>query len=227
MDNEIQEKEIDLKELIQLLLCKWWLVLIFTIVATGLSAYISLAVLTPMYESTSTLFIGKETGGFENFDVGFNELQVDNKLVSDYRELIKTRLVTEEVIRDIGLDITTDEFIKQLSISTIADSRFIHISFKDANPQLAKNITNKLSEVLVERASDIVGVKNVQIVDRAIAPERYVTPNVKMNIAVSGVIGFMLSIICIILISIFDNTVKKEEDIERLGLAVLGVVPKY
>lgn len=224
MDQEYQE--IDLRELLHIVLAKWWLILIFLVLSTVLAAYITISFITPMYEAKSTLFIGKESDSIAG--ISFSDLQVDNKLVVDYRELIKTRLVTEEVIGDLNLDISVNEFIERLSVTTIKDSRFIHITFQDSNPKTSAMIANKLSATLVDKAVDVVGVENVMIVDHAIVPQGQVSPNLKMNVTISGMLGIMLGLFCVFLLHMLDNTVKREEDIEKhLGLSVLGVVPLF
>lgn len=223
---EQEFREFDLRELFHIVLAKGWLILLFLVVSIGIAAYVTEELVTPMYAAQTTLFIGKESDTLGGISIG--ELQLNDKLVVDYRELIKTRLVTEEVINVLKLDITVKSFISRLEVSTIKDSRFINITFQDPNPETAALITNKLSSTLVEKAVEVVGVENVRIVDAAITPEGPVSPNLKMNIAIAGVFGIMLALACIFLMNMLDNTAKKEEDIEKhLGLSVLGVVPKF
>ena len=224
MEQEYQE--IDLRELIHIVLAKWWLIVIFFVFSIGITAFVTINYITPMYEAKSTLFIGKETNNIAG--ISLSDLQFDNKLVVDYRELIKTRLVTEEVIERLDLDVTVSGFVSRLSVATITDSRFINISFQDANPETAARVANVLSEVLVDKAVDVVGVKNVRIVDEAIPPMGPISPRLYLNIAIAGVLGIMIAVFCIFVINMLDNTIKKEEDIEKyLQLSVLGVVPKF
>ena len=73
-----------------------------------------------------------------------------------------------------------------------------------------------------------MGVKNVKIVDYAVLPEKPVSPNMSLNVVVAGILGIIISIFMILLINFIDNTINKEEDIEKyLQLSVLGVVPKF
>ena len=223
---EQEYDEIDLRELIHVLLSKWWLIVIFLVVATGITGYVTMNHITPIYEAKSTLFIGKESNTIAG--ISMSDFQIDNKLVVDYRELIKTRLITEEVIRDLGLDISVGSFVERLDVGGIKDSRFMYITFKDSNPKMAAEITNKLSETLILRAEEIVGVEKVKIVDKAIVPQGPISPNVKMNIAISALLGIMLGVATIFVLNMFDNTIKKEEDIEKyVQLSVLGVIPRF
>lgn len=219
-------QEIDLLELIQIVLRRWWIIAAFMIVAVIGSAYITTSVITPMYKAQSKLFIGKETDSIAG--INFSDLQIDDQLVVDYRELIKTRLVTTEVIEALNLDISVDLFISGLTIDTIKDSRFIYINYTGDNPELCADIVNQLSDSLIVQAVDIVGVKNVRIVDEALVPEKPVSPSLMMNVAIAGVLGAMLGVFLIFVLHMLDNTFKREEDVEKqLGLGVLGIVPAF
>ncbi len=218
--------EIDLRELIHLLLAGWKWMVLFVLVAVFLSGYVTTRMIEPVYEAKSTLFIGKESDSIAG--ISLSDLQIDNQLVVDYQELIKTRLVTQEVIDDLGLQTSVDNLVERLSVSGIKDSRFIHISFRDTNPELATKITNALSLSLVQHAEDIVGAENVVIVDSAILPLHPVEPNIYMNVAIAGILGLMLAIFLIFGLHMLDNTLKREEDVENLlGIPVLGVVPRF
>jgi len=219
-------QEIDLLELIGIVLRKWWLILIFVIIAGGISYYFTINYITPTYEAKATLFIGKEADLLGEFSL--TDLNLDNKLVVDYRELLKTRLVTEAVIQELGLNVSTTRLVDNLSVMTVSDSRFIHIAFIDTNPEIAASITNKLSEVLVDTVVDVIGIQNVQIVDAAIVPIKPIGPNLRMNVAIAIVLGGMLALFVIFILHLVDNTIKKEEQLEKkLGLPVLGVIPKH
>ncbi len=219
-------QEIDLLELIGIVLRKWWIILIFVVIAGGTAYFVTDNYVTPTYEAKATLFIGKEADLLG--EISLSELQMDNKLVIDYRELLRTRLVTEDVINELGLSITTGDLIDNLAVETISDSRFIHIKYVDTNPTVAQAITNKLSEVLVDAVTEIIGIKNVQIVDAAIKPQYPIGPNIVMNISIAVVLGGMLALFVIFILHLLDNTIKKEEQLEKkLGIPVLGVIPKH
>ncbi len=224
MDQEYQE--IDLLELIHVVLQKWWIIAGFVVTAAICSAYITINMVTPMYEAKSTLFIGKESDSFAG--ISFSDLQIDDQLVVDYKELIKTRLVTLDVIKELNLNMKVSDFIEGLTIETIADSRFVHISFTGDDPAMATEITNSLSRHLIAHAVDIVGVKNVTVVDEAIVPEQPISPSLMKNVAIAVVLGGMFALGVIFVLHLMDNTFKKEEDIEKqLGMGVLGIIPVF
>ncbi|WP_212505758.1 YveK family protein [Anaerotalea alkaliphila] len=213
-------------ELIHAVLAKWWIVACLGLLGMGSAAFVTAEYITPMYEAKTTLFIGKEANSLAGISI--SDITLGDKLVGDYRELIKTRLIAEDVVRILELDMPYETLVGRLKISTISDSRFINVNFQDSDPAQAARITDTLSEVLVYRAEEIVGAENVRIVDYAVVPKSPVSPNLRMNVMIAGVLGAMAGLFLIFLLMMMDNTIKREGDIEKhLGISVLGVVPKF
>jgi len=69
---------------------------------------------------------------------------------------------------------------------------------------------------------------NVSILDRAIEPKSPVRPRKMLSLLIGGVLGLMMGIVAVLFLDYLDNTVRSPEDIEQyLGLAILGIIPKY
>jgi len=224
MDNEVQE--IDLRQLTQIILSKWWIILMFTVIGMIASFVYTSYYIKPVYSAETSLFIGKEKGSFGKISLG--DLNLYNKLIVDYRQLAKSRLVDEEVIENLNLNMTVETFRSKLSIQTVSDSRVFTINFQNTNPQLARDVVNELAVVLIEQVSTIIDVENIQVVDVALLPKTPIKPNKKMDIAIAAVLSMMVALFVIILLYFIDNTIKSEEDVEReLGYTVIGVIPKF
>ena len=68
---------------------------------------------------------------------------------------------------------------------------------------------------------------NVRMVDEAVVPERPVSPRVRLNLALSAVIGLFMGVGLAFVREILDNTVSKPDDIEKeLGVSFLGIMPE-
>ena len=224
MNEEYQE--IDLMELVRAVLSKWWLILSFMIVFGGLAFYYTSNFVTPLYKASAELFIGEESSSLT--DISLSDLSLNTSLLSDYQELIKTRLVTEEVIDELSLVATRNSLVARLSVQIIGDSRFMYVTYTDPIPERAQLIVNTLSEVLTDKAERIMGVKRVQVIDYAIVPQAPMYPSVSRNVLVASVLGAMLALGIIFITMMAANTVQNETDVERLvALPVLGSIPKF
>lgn len=221
-------EEIDLKDIFRMLIKRWYIVLISVIVCSAAAAIISLFVLKPVYQSNTTLYIGKNVDG-EKTDLAYNDVLLGSQLVKDYREIVKSRLVARQVLDELKLnDITVDDLTAKLSVDLKNDTRVIQISASDNNPEMASNIANKVAEVFITKVVDIMKVENVKVIDKAEVPENPVKPNKKMNVAVGFLLGLMLGFGVIFLIEYFDNTIKTTDDIKKyLDLPVIGTIPVF
>ncbi len=224
MNNELQE--ISFKKLIHSILQMWWLILIFVIVGCSTTYIMTNLYIPETYLASTTLFIGKDTDIASS--ISMSDLQLDSKLVLDYRELLRTKLVTREVIDELGLNMNYLTMIDRLDVETLSESRFVTVTYIDTNPERAAQIANKLSETLVIRAQDIVGVDNIQIVDYADIPRYKEGPNVIINLVLAGMVAVLTALIVIFIIHKLDNRLRTKEDIEKLiGLSVLSEIPKF
>ncbi|WZL82797.1 Wzz/FepE/Etk N-terminal domain-containing protein [Vallitaleaceae bacterium 9-2] len=224
MNSELQE--ISFKKLIQSILQMWWLILIFVIVGCSTTFILTNLYIPDTYLASTTLFIGKDTDIASS--ISMSDLQLDSKLVLDYRELLRTKLVTREVIGELGLNMDYRTMVDRLDVETLSESRFVKITYIDVDPERAAQIVNKLSETLVIRAQDIVGVDNIQIVDYAEVPRYKEGPNMFVNLALAGIVAVLTALIVIFIIHKLDNRIRTKEDIEKLiGLSVLSEIPKF
>ncbi|WP_207655803.1 YveK family protein [Vallitalea okinawensis] len=228
MDQEYNE--IDLKEIFHAILKRWWIILITTVLAVTATGLITFFVLEPVYSVHTTLFVGTEGSGLSEEILGLSSemLNINSKLVGDYREIAKSRTVAKEVIRELDLDDSVSGFQDKVQVTSIPDTRIFKITYEDPDPELVTDIVNKLAEVLIQKAKDIVKVDNIQVIDEAEVPMFPVKPNKLMNIAISAILGIMLGVFIIFLIEFLDNTIKTPEDVEKvLGLNVLGTIPTF
>lgn len=219
---------IDLKNILQMILKRWWIIVTSVLICTIATAVISFFFMDPVYQSNTTLYIGKKVDD-QKTDLAYNDLLLGTQLVKDYRELVKSRLVANQVLKDLKLDdITIEAFSKKLSVDLKNDTRVIQISATDTDPIMAKTISNKVADVFMEKVVDIMQVENVKVIDTAEVPKSPIKPNKKMNVAIAFVLGLMLGFGIVFLIEYLDNTVKTPEDIKKyLDLPVIGTIPVF
>ena len=167
---------------------------------------------------------------YQSYDqkLEYNELLLNQKLVTTYGEIVKSRVVTDEVINNLGLDLTYKEFTEKVNVNLVKDTEIIKIEVTDTNPQLATKIANETAQVFMKSVMDIMKVENIQVIDEAQVPELPIKPRPKLNMAIAGVLGLMVSIFLVFLLEYIDNTIKTPEDIQRyLELPVIGTIPEF
>jgi capsular polysaccharide biosynthesis protein len=180
---------------------------------------------TPLYQSSSTLYVGKKDA--LSTEQGYNDVMLGNQLVKDYRELILSRTVATKVLTDLKITyLNADQLSSKITVSLKNDTRVIEISATDHDKDLAKKIADGVATVFKDKVFEIMQVKNVNVIDTAEIAKSPISPNKRLNIIVSIMLGLILGIGMNFLIEYLDNTIKTPDDIKKyLDLPVIGVIP--
>lgn len=216
-------EEINLKEVYSYFKSKilWILIAIIAIVIIG-NVY-TIITRVPMYQSNTTIVLVTET----TKEKGQIDYQLSQNLIGTYNQIIKSRNVLNQVIKNLKLKISADELANCISSSSIESTDIIQITVSFDNAKDAKKITDEVANVFAKEIEDIYDLKNVTIIDKAEeAKEPFNVNYVKDNI-IYLVIGVVLSFGVVFVMYYFDTSIKSSEIVEeKLGLTVIGVVPK-
>lgn len=218
------EIEIDLREIFMLLMRWLWLILLVAIIA-GTSAFVfSRFVITPTYESTSRIVVLSKQSS--NNTLTYSDLQMGTQLTKDYAELIKSRYVVEKVIGAFGLEISYENFIDKIDVTTPSDTRIIDITVTDPNPQLAKELVDEIRNVAAVRIKEVMDIEAVNVVDEGNIAKEPSNPNVVKWTLIGLLAGAFLTAGVVVIRFLLDDTIKSSEDIEKyLGLSTLALIP--
>lgn len=220
--HEDDEVEIDLMELFYALKKRILIILAAMVIgAVAIGAYTKLLV-TPMYSATSTMLVlTKETTLSSLAD-----LQIGSQLTQDYSMLLTTRTVMEDVVENLDLDMTYKELEKCITIEYPSNTRIMKITVQYPDPEMAKTIVDEVASVGSVFIGDQMEVVPPKIVEKGEVPKKPTSPSMAKNVAIGALAGLILSAGIIILMTIMDDTVKSEDDVERyLGLSTLASIP--
>ena len=219
------EETIDLREYFAIIKKRFWIIALITVVAMVVSGVISFFMLSPVYESKSTLIVNTEKNEETQMITG-DQFSVSQKLAVTYGEIIKSRAVLESVISNLKLDSEYEDLVEQITVSPVKDTQIISISVQDTNPKKARDIANEIPKVFEKEVKRITKANDIQVIDKAILPQGAIKPNKMMNVAIAAVLGMMIGLFVVFLIEYLDNKIKTPQDIEKhLGLSVIGVIP--
>lgn len=88
-------------------------------------------------------------------------------------------------------------------------------------------LSEKITQTQITKSANL-GETSLQVVSPSTLKDSPVKPNKRLNIAIAGVLGILMSVILAFLLELLDNRIRDKEDVERhLGLPVLGVIPKF
>lgn len=225
------EQEIDLRQIWEIMKKRWLILVTVPLLAALISGGISFYVLKPVYQSSTTLVVGKKATNLEESArqlLENNVLVANRQLAKTYGEIAKSRTVREQVIAELGLGLTVEQLNSKISVSQVKDTEILEITVTDTDPQLAADIANVLVQKFDEAVIGIKKVDSVSIVDKAVAPTVPVKPNKGMNILIAFIVGLIGAFGLSLFLEYLDNTIKSSKEAEELlGLPVLGIILEY
>lgn len=223
----------ELRELLIVLRKSWVFVIAFTLLGMGVSAAWSLS-RTPQYQANTQLFISVRTGDASAVDLtqGSNFAQ---QAVKSYVSVVNSAIVLDEVISELGLQVTSHELAEQIEAESPVNTVLINIAVTDPDPDHAVLIANTTSAVFADVVSDQLESSaegaptrvQVDVIQPARTPEEPVSPNVTMNLALGLMLGFALGVAVAVLRNVLDTRVRSKDDIAAItDLPIVGTIAK-
>ncbi len=224
-------EELNLKQLINIIWNGKKYIIITIILSVLLGIGYSYFLVTPKYESSTTLVLAKAEEKVSNeISTGITQtdLNLNKNLVSTYRELIRSKTVIRQVMDNLKIaDLKENTLRNNVSVSSVKDTELIEITVRDVNPERATNIANEIAKVFTVQVAEIYNINNVHVIDKAEVNNVPYNVHHTKDIVVIALIGAILSIACIIILSLLDTTVKTQEDVEKVtGMIILAEIPE-
>lgn len=179
-----------------------------------------------LFEANTTIYvISKSNVGMVEYD----DIIINQQLVKDYQEFIKSRAVIENVLEEMELtEMTYESLSSSISVKARNDTRILEIAVQSVDPVKARDIADKVTITFRDKVAELMNMANINIIDLARIPTRPVSPNVGYNIFLSFIIGLLVALAVIFIVDFLDDTVKTSEDVEKyLNLKVLGIIPVF
>lgn len=201
-------------------------VLLFFIVV---GYFYSFYFVTPMYSSSATvMLVQNEQMDASSDSITQADITLNQSLLSTYTKIAKSNKVLEQVINNLNLDMATESLAKNVSVQSVNNTEVFKVSVNNENAFLAATITNELVRVFSSEIQSLYNMNNVYLMDEAEVNEVPFNVNHLKDIAMFGIIGFIASFGLVVVIYLFDTTIKSEQDIEEYtGLSVLSTIPIF
>lgn len=219
------EETISLKELFHTIKKRLWLIVLITVILTTISGLVSYFVLTPVYQSSTQLLVNQEKTDQTAYNTG--DIQANIQLINTYNVIIKSAAILDLVSEELNGEYNASELNNMITVGSVQNSQVLTLTVENTDPIMAAQVANTTAKVFQEQVVSIMNVDNVNILASAQVGEKPspVKPQPVLNMAIAFVVGLMAGVGLAFLLEFLDNTVKTEQDIEKLlGLPVLGTV---
>ncbi len=205
-------EEIDLKELFKLFWKKKAIIILTTMAFLFVGYIYNAFITTPEYRAATTLILVKSESASS---VTQADVTLNQKLVYTYSELVKSDTVLNEVVNRIQLNKSVSQLRKNITIESVKNTEILKISVLDSNKDEAAIIANSIAEVFSEQVKEIYNMENIRVVDKAVAPSSPSNINPVKYAGIFAIVGFAISVGVILVLNLFDSTVKSDKDIEK------------
>ena len=129
---------IDLRDYLRVLARQWRLVAGITLLVVAV-ALVASFLQTPVYESSAEVAIEPVRSGS---DAALEDLLLRDEIVETERRVILSRNVSERVIAELELDMSSPELLSHVSVRTVPNTRVVTISATHTDPQWAAAVAN-------------------------------------------------------------------------------------
>lgn len=216
------ESTIDFVELMYRLLGRWKLIVSLAVLVALVVGIITVFLITPMYEATSTIYVLSRSDSAINM----SDLQIGTALTNDYIKVFKMWEVHERVISNLNLPYSYTHMRDNLSITNDSNTRMLDITFTSPSPEEAAAVANEYAKVASEYIADNMSTDKPNIMSVALIPSNPISPNKTRNVLLGFILGFFIGCVYVTVQMVVDDKYKTVEDIRKYtGLATLAVVP--
>lgn len=219
-------EELDLKELFDLFMSKIFQILIIIIVFIGIGVVYTLGFVEPKYSAKTTLVLASTSGSDASNAITTTDVNLNQKLVSTYSEIVRSDAVVGTVIKNLELSIKDNELKKQVSVSAVEDADIIRITVTNEDADEAAKIANEIAKVFGDKVKDIYKINNINVLDQAVPDYTPSNINHTKDVIIFAFIGAVISVAYVLIANMLDTTIKSTEDIEKgFGIPVLVSIP--
>lgn len=223
-------EELDLKQLVNIFWNKRLQIISIILIFLIIGIIYTFMFITPKYKSYTSLVLAKSDSTSEDAKdtstITQTDITLNQKLVSTYSELIKSKNVLREVIKNLNINEDEESLKRNITVSAVKDTELIQITVTNYYPDRASDIANEIAKVFTKKVGEIYHINNVYIVDEA--ESSYIPYNINhvKDILIFIVVGFVVSIAYVLIVNLLDTTIKTAEDVEKqLEVTVLASIP--
>lgn len=221
----MQDEDINFRDILSMLKRKVWLILIITSMTVIIVSIISVYFSIPVYETRTKLFIGKET----RQDSEYRESDIDmyQRLMKTYAELITTKDIVEESIIERNLNIDSKSVLEKLKVNQSTDTQILEITYRNSDKYLAREVIYSITNQFIKKSQSLIPNGKIEVIESVEIPDEPVSPKIYVNIAAALIFGLCGGIALAVLIECNSSAIKTKDQFEKLtNIVVLGAIPK-
>lgn len=236
---EDQQKPLDLRRYLDVLVRWWWLIAAVTIAAGLVGFFYTKAIQQTAFTADTTILVQEIAGSTVP---GLGNISLSKHLASTYKELVASGDILEKAAAKLGRGLSAEQLRGMARVSTAkGDAPLLRVTVTSSDPQLSIAAANTLSEVFIQslqtkrltqltelqvlaapqsqlgsqqfREAQFNIMSSMVIWDRSKSASASVTPTVIRIVTLSAVLAGFLSISLLFLLEFLNRTLRSPEQI--------------
>ncbi len=215
--------EIDLAELFFALLDKLHYIIFFLLLGAIIMNAYSFFHIAPTYQSIAKMYI---VSASDDSVVNLSDLNIGTSLTADYEELMLSYPVLDQVIEELGLEMTYSQLAQMIKITNPSDTRILEVTVTSTDPELSRDIANTMVSVSINYLPKTMSTEEPNIAQDARAALAKSGPSYTKYTLMGAMLGALLCCAFIIMRYLMDDTLRTAEDVEKyFGIVPLTEIP--
>ena len=223
------ESPFSLKDLVRIFLHRLWVIVLVVLVLVGTAVGLSLSQ-EPEYEASTKLLLGQQSDEAAQVNL-MGSVEGLQQLTHTVAAAVDSRPVAEEGIQRHGLQMDPENLLERLTVQQIEDTQFLLLSYKDADPERAREIVDSVSDVSTQRIAEANATRSditITVWEYATVPTSPISPNPIRNGLLALGLGLVLGVGLAFLLEYLDDSWRSPEEVERVsGIPTFGVIPEF
>lgn len=218
----------ELTDYLRIVRRRWVWIVVAAIVCVAAAAGVT-ALQTKEYASSARLFVSTSSGSSSEL---FQGGQFSQERVQSYADLVSSRELAQQVIKDLGLSMKPTELAGEVSATVATNTVNLTITATDPDPHRAQSIAQSYADHLTDMVRQLetppgktrAPIK-ATIVDNASLPISPVSPKPVRNVGLGLVLGLLIGFGLAVLRHTLDTRIHSGEDVVALtDKPVLGTI---
>ena len=216
-------EEINLRDLLSYFKKHLVLFVVMVLFVVSAGTIYSVFIQKPEYKAQATVILSSD----KSKTTIQNEINANKNLIDTYTEVVKSHRVLDRVKSEMQINDSYEQLVKKVTVASLKDTEIISISVVDLDKYHSYSLANKIADTFTDEISQIYNDKSVNVLDRAVEPQKPYNVDIIKQEAIYAAAGIILATAVIFLMFYFDRTIKTTEQIEQLfKLPIFGKVRK-
>ena len=218
-------EQLNIINIIDMLLRRWTIVFLTTILVGVFSFVYSEVFIDPVYSSTASLYVNSERQK-ANDEISQGTITSSRQLVMTYAEILQARTFLTTISDELDNKYTVNELRSMITMDALNETEILSITVKGNDADDVYKITKNIVKYAPDELIRVVEAGSVKVLDDASETKTPISPNIRRNTFIGVFVGLVLGALIVIVLELFDTRIKSGDEIsQRYKEPLLGEIP--